>query len=94
MPFRADRVGWSVSQSDLSAFEVRQIIPGSPAASAGIAIGDRITAFAGNQVAAGFGLGDLIPYVTGNAPFTVTLDRAGVSRTVTLTPRNLLPPAQ
>jgi S1-C subfamily serine protease len=94
MPFRADHIGWSLGQEDLSDFVVHQVAPGSPAAHAGIAVGDRITAFAGNQVAAGFGLGDLSPYSTGNAPFTVTLDRAGVDRTVTLTPRNLLPAPQ
>ena len=90
----SDHIGWSLSQDDLSGFEVRQVAPGGPAANAGIAAGDRITAFAGNQVAAGFGLGDLWPHSTGNASFTVTVDRAGVGRTVTLTPRNLLPPPQ
>jgi hypothetical protein len=91
IPFRADRIGWSLGQDDLSGFEVNQVVPGSPAANAGIAIGDRITAFAGNQVAAGFGLGDLSPYSTGSAPFVVTVNRAGIGRTVTLTPHNLLP---
>ncbi len=94
MPFRVDRIGWSVGQDDSGAFEVRQVVPGSPAAEAGIATGDRITAFAGNQVAGGFGLGDLSPYSTGRAPFTVTVKRAGVDKTVRLTPRNLLPPSQ
>jgi hypothetical protein len=94
MAFRVDHIGWSLGQEDAGGFEVHEIVPGSPAADAGIATGDRITAFAGNQVAAGFGLGDLTPYSTGNAPFTVTVNRAGAGRTVTLTPRNLLPPAQ
>jgi len=94
MPFRADRIGWSLGQEDLSDFEVHQVVPGGPAANAGIAVGDHITAFAGKQVAAAFGLGDLSPYSTGNAPFTITLDRAGVGRTVTLRPRKLLPPPQ
>ena len=94
MAFRADHIGWSLGQEDAAGFEVHQVVPGSPAAAAGIATGDRITAFGGNQVAAGFGLGDLTPYSAGNAPFTVTVNRAGASRTVTLTPRNLLPPAQ
>jgi hypothetical protein len=94
MPFRVDHVGWSLGQDHVGDFDVRHVVPGSPAANAGIAIGDRITAFAGNQVAAGFGLGDLSPYSTGRAPFTVTVDRAGVGRTVRLMPRNLLPPPQ
>jgi Aspartyl protease/PDZ domain len=94
MPFRADRIGWSLGQDDPRDFEVHQVVPGGPAANAGIAMGDRVTAFAGNQVAAGFGLGDLSPYSTGNAPFTVTVNRASVGRTVTLRPTNLLPPPQ
>lgn len=94
MPFRTDRVGWSLLQNDFSGFDVRQVIPGSPAANAGIEVGDRITTFAGNEVATGFGGGDLIPYTTGNAPFTITYDRGGTSHTVTLTPRYLLPSPQ
>jgi len=94
MAFRVDHIGWSLGQEDAAGFEVHQVVQGSPAADAGIATGDRITAFAGNQVSAGFGLGDLTPYSTGNAPFTVTVNRAGAGRTVTLTPRNLLPPPQ
>jgi Aspartyl protease/PDZ domain len=94
MPFRSDHVGLSLNQSDFDAFEVRHVVPSGPAADAGIETGDRITAFAGNRISSGFGLGDLYPYVTGNAPFTVTILRAGASRTVTLRPRNLLPPAQ
>jgi PDZ domain/Aspartyl protease len=94
MPFRSDHVGLSLDQSDPSAFQVRKVVPGSPASDAGIAPGDRITAFAGQEVSSGFGLGDIYPYNTGAAPFAVTVSRAGVSRTLTLTPRVLLPPAQ
>jgi Aspartyl protease/PDZ domain len=94
MAFHSDRIGWSLTQNDFSGFDVRQVIPGSPAANAGIEVGDRISAFAGNQVATGFGSGDLVPYTRGTAPFTVSFDRGGVSRTVTLTPRYLLPPPQ
>ncbi len=94
MRFRSDHVGLSLDQTDASAFVVRQVIPGSPAANAGIAKGDRITAFAGRRVSSGYGPGDLYPYSTGNAPFTLTVVSAGVSRTVTLTPRRLLPPPQ
>ncbi len=94
MPFRSDHVGLSLNQSDADAFEVRQVVPGSPAADAGIAAGDRITAFGGNGVSSGFGLGDIAPYLQGDAPFTATIARAGTSRTVTLTPRKLLPAPQ
>jgi hypothetical protein len=94
MPFRSDRIGLSLDQSDANAFEVRLVVPDSPAANAGIAAGDRITAFAGHQVSSGFGLGDFYPRSQGNKPFTVTVARTGTSRTVTLAPRKLLPPPQ
>lgn len=94
MPFRSDHTGLSLNQSDADGFEVRQVVPGSPAADAGIAADDRLTAFAGNQVSSGFGLGDFFPYSEGSKPFTVTVARNGTSRTVTLTPRELLPPPQ
>ncbi|HEX3368181.1 MAG TPA: PDZ domain-containing protein, partial [Candidatus Cybelea sp.] len=94
MPFRSDHIGLSLNQTDASAFEVRQVVPGSPAAQAGIAAGDRITAFAGNRVASGLGFGDFFPYSQGSQPFTVTVARGAASRTVTLTPRKLLPPPQ
>jgi hypothetical protein len=94
MPFRSDRIGLSVNQSNANGFDVRLVVPDSPAANAGIAAGDRITAFAGHQVSSGYGLGDFHPYARGGRPFTVTVARAGTSRTVTLTPRKLLPPPQ
>lgn len=94
MPFRSDHIGLSLNQTDAAAFEVRLVIPNSPAADAGIAAGDRITAFAGQQVSSGLGFGDFFPYSQGTKPFTVTVARGGTSRTVTLTPRKLLPPPQ
>jgi len=94
MPFRSDRVGLSLNQSDAGGFDVTRVVPDSPAAGAGITAGDRITAFAGKAVSAGYGMGDFYPYETGNKPLTLTVTAAGVSRTVTIVPRELLPPAQ
>lgn len=94
MPFRSDHIGLSLNQTDASAFEVRLVVPNSPAANAGIAAGDRITAFAGHEISSGLGFGDFFPYSQGTNPFTVTVARGGASRTVTLTPRKLLPPPQ
>ncbi len=94
MPFRSDHIGLSLNQADAAAFEVHQVVQGSPAAQAGITIGDRITAFAGKPVSSGFGLGDLSPYTQGSRPFTVTIVHGGASKTIMLTPRKLLPAPQ
>lgn len=93
-PFLADRCGMSLTQLGSDAIVVRQVIAGAPAAQAGIAAGDRIVAFAGKRVAAGFGTGDLFAYTAGTAPFSLTVVRAGASRTVTIVPRTLLPAPQ
>jgi hypothetical protein len=94
MAFRADRTGLSLDQRDGSAFIVTRVVPGSPASQAGIVAGDRITAFAGKQLASGYGGGDFYPYATGRAPFKLTVVHAGASRSVTLVPRTLLPTPQ
>lgn len=93
-PFTSDMTGLSLNQDGPDAFDVRGVIAGSPAAIAGIAVGDRITAFAGKNVSSGLGLGDLSPYLTRGSPFTLTFARAGVSKTATLKPRKLLSPGQ
>ena len=93
MPFRSDHIGVSLNQTDAAAFEVQQVVQGSPAAQAGITIGDRITAFAGRPVSSGLGLGDLFPYLRGSRPFSVTIAHAGANKTIMLIPRKLLPAA-
>ncbi len=87
----SDRSGLSLDQSGPSAFEVLDVVPGSPAAVAGIATGDRITAIDGTPVTTGLGLGDVRQYLTGSAPFEVTIEHAGSSKTITVAPRDLLP---
>ncbi len=94
VPFRSDRTGMSLNQTDSSAFDVTKVVPGSPAAAVGIVAGDRITAFAGKRVAAGYGLGDLRPYLSGDVPFTLSVAHGGASKFVRITPRSLLPAAQ
>lgn len=94
MPFRADRIGLSLDQRDGSAFIVTRVVPRSPAAQAGIAADDRITAFAGKEVSSGYAFGDFYPYATGTAPFMLTFVHDGASRSATLAPRTLLPPPQ
>ena len=94
MAFPTERTGLSLSQSGPNNFVVLDVVPNSPGATAGIAPGDQITAFDGKSVSAGYGLGDLHTYVTGTAPFSVTYTHDSASRTVTIVPQLLLPPAQ
>lgn len=91
---RTDRIGLSLNQTAPDAFEIQNVVPASPAADAGIVAGDRIVAVAGTLVSSGLGLGDLPPYTGGGAAFTVTVVHGTASKTVTLTPRDLIPPAQ
>jgi hypothetical protein len=94
MPFLSDRTGLSLNQNGPDAFDILDVVPNSPAAEVGIAPGDRITAFDSKTVSAGYGLGDLHSYVTGNAPFSVTFTHGSSNRTMTIVPRLLLPPPQ
>lgn len=92
--FSPDRTGLSLNQSGPSAFEVLAVVPNSPAAAAGIAAGDKITGVNDTAVSSGLGLGDLRKFTRGEAPFTLTFERDSQSRTVTITPRSMLPAPQ
>jgi hypothetical protein len=94
VPFPRDRSGWSVTQNDAAAFEVLDVVPQGPAATAGVATGDRIVALNGTPVSSGLGLGDLVPFTAGSSPYKITIERAGVQKTVTIAPRDILPPPQ
>jgi hypothetical protein len=92
LPFPADRSGLSLDQPDASAFVVLSIVPGGPAAQAGLAVGDRIVAVAGRNVAAArLGLDDLRGLRRGTKPYTVTIANGATQRTVTISPRALVP---
>jgi hypothetical protein len=93
-PFLVDRAGLSLNQSGPSAFEVRQVVPHSAAAEAGIVAGDRIVAFDGKLVKSGYGTGDLSPLLVGTRPFTLTIERGGSTTTVRITPHALITTAQ
>lgn len=93
-PFRTDRTGLSLNQTGPDAFEVLGTVAGSPAQKAGILANDRITAVAGISVASGLGFGDVRPYMSGNAPFTLTVQRGSATKTVTIVPRDIQPVPQ
>jgi hypothetical protein len=93
-PFMRDRTGLSLNQSGPSAFEVRQVVPNSAAAQAGIVAGDRIVAFDGKLIKRGYGLGDLAPLLVGKQSFTVTIERGAATTTVHITPHALITTAQ
>jgi hypothetical protein len=93
-PFTLDRTGISLNQEDPAAFSVLSIVPGGPAAQAGLHPGDRIVAIAGRSIAReNLGLLDLRRYTIGRQPFTLTTQAQDGSTTVaTIHPRDLLPP--
>ncbi|MGH7728094.1 MAG: aspartyl protease family protein, partial [Vulcanimicrobiaceae bacterium] len=92
--FPSDGTGLSLNQTDPDAFEVLAVVADSPAAGAGIAAHDRIVAVNGTKLSSGLGLGDFVPLSAGTTPFTVTIERGAATKTFTIAPRNLLPPAQ
>jgi hypothetical protein len=91
--FTQDRVGLSVTQEGPAAFTVLSIVPGGPAAQAGLHPGDDLVAINGHNVAREqLGTNDLHPYFIGAKPFTLTIAaKDGTQRTVTIQPRDLLP---
>jgi S1-C subfamily serine protease len=93
-PLERDRSGWSLTQNHADAFDVLDVVPQGPAATAGVATGDRIVAFNGTPISSGLGLGDLVPATTGLTPYSITIERAGVRKTVTIAPRDILPAPQ
>ena len=93
-PFLRDGSGLSLNQSGASAFEVRQVVPNSAAAQAGIVAGDRIVAFNGKPVKSGYGLGDFAPLLVGSQPFSLTIARGATTTTVRVTPHALVTTAQ
>jgi hypothetical protein len=92
-PFLIDRTGMGLNQTDLQAFHILSIVPGSPAALAGLHAGERIVAVNGRSVAsARLGLYDIQPYITGTHPYRLdVLANDGSPRSVVINPRAILP---
>jgi hypothetical protein len=91
-PWATDHTGMSLTQADPSAFVVLSVVPGSPAALAGITTGTRITALDGTSVRdAKLGVDNVSPFVHGARPYTLTIvPPGGAAATVTIHPRVLL----
>jgi len=94
-PFSVDRTGLSLNQPDPETFTVLSVVPGSPAAQAGLRPGTIVVAVNGTAVGAGrLGLYDLLPYVSGTRAYTLTVRDGGGMHTVTIVPRDIMPPAR
>ena len=92
-PFTTDHTGMSLTQNDPSAFIVLSVVPGSPAARAGVAAGDRIVALNTTNVGtARLGLSDAAPFVRGMRPYALTTSaKDGIATVHAIQPRVLLP---
>jgi hypothetical protein len=92
-PFLADHSGVSLDQPTPATFAVLSVVPGSPAAQAGLVPGTIITAVNGTSIArAHLGLDDIQPFTAGTRTYTLTVRASGAEQTLTIHPRNLLPP--
>jgi hypothetical protein len=90
-PFLVDRSGLSLNQPSPAVFSVLSVVPGSPAATAGLQPGATIVALNGTRIgAAHLGLDDAQPFTTGTKPYTLTVRESGGDRVVTIRPRDLL----
>ncbi|HTZ70890.1 MAG TPA: PDZ domain-containing protein, partial [Acetobacteraceae bacterium] len=78
-PFRVDRSGVSLTQHGPDRIEVLAVAPGSPAATAGLRVGDAITAVNGETVAARqLGVFDVLPLLSGAKSLRLTVTRGAL----------------
>jgi len=89
-PFQSDRTGLTLDQPQADSFRVSFVASGTPAAQAGIHVGDRIVAIDKRSVTA-MGLGDFDVYRYSAKPFTLTIRREGLAHVLLVRPRPLLP---
>jgi hypothetical protein len=91
-PFVGPRAGLSGTLEESGIYVIRIVTPGSPAAEAGIAIGEKLTAIDGKPVAAlsSAAIRDALRGAPGTMLTLTLLGTDGMSREVTLTLRELL----
>jgi hypothetical protein len=93
-PYLVDRSGLSLDQPTPAAFTVLSVVPGAPAAQAGLETGATIVAVNGTSIAAAhLGLDDVQALTTGTQPYTITVRSGGSDRVLTIHPRDILPRA-
>lgn len=93
-PFPVDRSGFTLEQTSAAGFVILSVVARSPAAQAGLKVGDHIAAFAGRNISTGaLSLNDLQEYSTGTRAYTLTILSANKSKhTLIVHPRDLIPP--
>ncbi|HEY1975845.1 MAG TPA: aspartyl protease family protein [Candidatus Baltobacteraceae bacterium] len=88
-PFRQDMTGLTVVQRRGGSLYVVAVAEGTPAAEAGVRPGDAIVAVNATR-AVEMGVKDFDRYRFADVPFTVTIERGGTHKTLSLRPRLLL----
>jgi S1-C subfamily serine protease len=92
-PYVVDRSGLSLDQPTPATFTVLSVVPGSPAAEAGLVTGATIVAVSGASIAGSrLGLDDVQKLTTGTRPYTLTVRTGDSDREATIHPRDILPP--
>jgi Aspartyl protease/PDZ domain len=92
-PFREDMTGLTVVQHGPSAFVVVSVAAGSPAADAGVGVGDEVLNVNSAPVTQ-MGVKDFDAFRFGRSSFALTLRSAHGLRVAYIRPRPLLPPAR
>lgn len=87
-PYPVDRAGISATQEGPNDLKVLSVKPASAAEAAGLRAGDSIVAIDGLSVPQNhLGLYNLSPFAYGTKSFTLTVERAGQKRVITIVPK-------
>jgi hypothetical protein len=93
-PFRSNHFGLTARQNGQGSFEIAAVAAGSPAATAGLTVGERIVS-ADGRAGDTLGLMDMIALLDREAPLALEIrPKDGPTRTVRLAPADLIGPPQ